>query len=38
MGYSQKLDQFDNVFMELFSDQWNIRAGDIFSKIRKRNS
>jgi hypothetical protein len=37
-GYSQKLDQFDNVFMELFSDQWNIRAGDIFSKIRKRNS
>ena len=29
-GYSQKLDQFDNVFMELFSDQWNIRAGDIF--------
>ena len=29
-GYSQKLDQFDNVFMELFSDEWNIRAGDIF--------
>jgi hypothetical protein len=29
-GYSQKLDQFDNVFMELFSDKWNIRAGDIF--------
>ena len=29
-GYSQKLDQFDNVFMELFSEDWNIRAGDIF--------
>ena len=29
-GYSQKLDQFDNIFMELFSDKWNIRAGDIF--------
>ncbi|HWS59637.1 MAG TPA: hypothetical protein VN182_01775 [Flavobacterium sp.] len=29
-GYSQKLDQFDNVFMELFSENWNIRAGDVF--------
>jgi len=29
-GYSQKLDQFDNIFMELFSDKWNIRAGDLF--------
>jgi hypothetical protein len=29
-GYSQKLDQFDNVFMELFSEKWNIRAGDVF--------
>ncbi|MEN2402399.1 hypothetical protein GKZ90_0021595 [Flavobacterium sp. MC2016-06] len=29
-GYSQKLDQFDNIFMELFSDDWNIRAGDVF--------
>lgn len=34
-GYSQKLDQFDNVFMELFSDQWNIRAGDIFLENKK---
>lgn len=33
-GYSQKLDQFDNVFMELFSDEWNIRAGDIFLENR----
>lgn len=29
-GYSQKLDQFDNIFMELFSEKWNIRAGDLF--------
>ena len=29
-GYSQKLDEFDQVFMELFSDRWAIRAGDLF--------
>lgn len=34
-GYSQKLDQFDNVFMELFSEKWNIRAGDIFLENKK---
>ena len=34
-GYSQKLDQFDNVFMELFSEDWNIRAGDIFLENKK---
>ena len=28
-GYSQRLDEFDQVFLELFSDQWSIRAGDI---------
>jgi len=28
-GYSQKLDEFDQVFIELFSDDWSIRAGDI---------
>lgn len=28
-GYSQNLDEFDQVFIELFSDNWNIRAGDI---------
>jgi hypothetical protein len=33
-GYSQKLDQFDNVFMEIFSDKWNIRAGDVFLENR----
>ncbi|MDX1272370.1 hypothetical protein [Bizionia paragorgiae] len=43
-GYSQKLDEFDQVFIELFSDQWSIRAGDIdlennnsyFSNFSKR--
>ncbi|MDU8884900.1 hypothetical protein RXV94_01925 [Yeosuana sp. MJ-SS3] len=28
-GYSQRLDEFDQVFIELFSDDWSIRAGDI---------
>lgn len=28
-GYSQRLDEFDQVFLELFSDDWAIRAGDI---------
>ena len=28
-GYSQRLDEFDQVFIELFTDTWNIRAGDI---------
>jgi len=28
-GYSQRLDEFDQVFIELFGEHWNIRAGDI---------
>ncbi|MBT8324424.1 MAG: hypothetical protein KJO96_03925, partial [Winogradskyella sp.] len=28
-GYSQRLDEFDQVFIELLSDDWRIRAGDI---------
>ncbi len=28
-GYSQRLDEFDQVFIELLSDDWKIRAGDI---------
>lgn len=28
-GYSQSLDEFDQIFMELYSDNWNIRAGDV---------
>ena len=28
-GYTQTLDEFDQIFIELYSDNWNIRAGDI---------
>lgn len=28
-GYSQRLDEFDQIFIELYSDTWQIRAGDI---------
>ena len=34
-GYSQKLDEFDQIFIELFSDNWNIRAGDLFLENRQ---
>jgi hypothetical protein len=33
-GYSQKLDEFDQIFIELSSDKWNIRAGDLFLENR----
>ncbi|MCC1484307.1 hypothetical protein [Winogradskyella immobilis] len=43
-GFSQRLDEFDQVFIELFSKDWRIRAGDIdlqntnsyFSSFSKR--
>ncbi len=28
-GYSQSLEEFDEIFIELFSDNWKIRAGDV---------
>lgn len=28
-GYSQNLDEFDQIFMELYSENWSIRAGDV---------
>ena len=28
-GYSQSLDEFDQIFIELYSDKWKIRAGDV---------
>lgn len=28
-GYSQTLNEFDQIFIELYSDAWQIRAGDI---------
>ncbi len=34
-GYSQKLDEFDQIFIELSSEKWNIRAGDLFLENRQ---
>jgi hypothetical protein len=34
-GYSQKLDEFDQIFIEMYSDKWNIRAGDLFLENRQ---
>lgn len=34
-GYSQKLDEFDQIFIEMFTDDWNIRAGDLFLENRQ---
>ncbi len=28
-GYSQSIDEFDQIFIELFGKNWNIRAGDV---------
>ena len=33
-GYSQRLDEFDQIFIELFTDKWNIKAGDLFIENR----
>jgi len=33
-GYSQKMDEFDQIFMELFSTNWSIKAGDLFLENR----
>ncbi len=34
-GYSQKLDEFDQIFIELSGEKWNIRAGDLFLENRQ---
>jgi hypothetical protein len=34
-GYSQKLDEFDQIFIELFSDNWSVRGGDLFLENRR---
>ncbi|MBL7886482.1 MAG: hypothetical protein JNJ52_07020 [Flavobacterium sp.] len=34
-GYSQRLDEFDQIFIEIFSDKWNIRGGDLFLENRQ---
>ncbi len=28
-GYTQRLEEFDRVFIELFSDNWSLKAGDV---------
>lgn len=33
-GYSQKLDEFDQIFIELAGERWAIRAGDLFLENR----
>lgn len=33
-GYSQKINEFDQIFMELFADNWSIKAGDLFLENR----
>ncbi len=33
-GYSQRLDEFDQIFIELSAQKWNIRAGDLFLENR----
>ena len=33
-GYSQKLDEFDQIFIELASKNWTIRGGDLFLENR----
>jgi hypothetical protein len=34
-GYSQKLDEFDQIFIELSGERWAIRAGDLFLENRQ---
>ena len=34
-GYSQRLDEFDQIFIELFSEKRSVRAGDLFLENRK---
>jgi hypothetical protein len=36
-GYSQKIGEFDQIFIELASDKWSFRAGDLFLENRKSN-
>lgn len=34
-GYSQKLDEFDQIFIEMYAEKWSIRAGDLFLENRQ---
>lgn len=33
-GYSQKIDEFDQIFMEVYGKDWSIKAGDLFVENR----
>lgn len=33
-GYSQKIDEFDQIFMELYGKNWSVKAGDLFIENR----
>ncbi len=35
-AYSQRLDEFDQIYLEVFSDKWSLRGGDLF--LENRNS
>lgn len=35
-GFTQRLDEFDQVFIEMFSDKWSLRAGDL-DLINRKN-
>ncbi|RZJ35711.1 MAG: hypothetical protein EOO51_03830 [Flavobacterium sp.] len=34
-GYSQKLDEFDQIFIEVAGERWTVRAGDLFMENRQ---
>ena len=34
-GYSQRLDEFDQIFIELSGEKWAVRAGDLFLENRQ---
>ncbi|MDG1804566.1 hypothetical protein [Flavicella sp.] len=36
-GYSQQIEEFDRIFIELFTNQWSLKAGDINLKNNETN-
>lgn len=34
-GYSQKIDEFDQIFIELYGSDWRVRGGDLLVENRK---
>lgn len=33
-GYSQRIDEFDQIFIELYGNKWRVKAGDLFIENR----